>query len=1341
MADEYRLKFITEWDSNHAKASKDMQNAIHQVSNATKDLQKDANNTGNALKEMLQQAAAFGGLSLGAAGIKAFATEMINVRKEMQSLNTSFRVLLGNQQAADKMFKEIKQFAATTPLMMNDLASSAQTMLGFGIEAEKVMPTLKAIGDISMGNGEKLKSLSLAFSQMSATGKLMGQDLLQMINAGFNPLEVMSKKTGKSIGTLKEEMSKGAISAEMVAEAFMAATQEGGKFYGMLEQRGKDLDGQLNTLSGAITDMFNELGESSEGAIATAVSGVTTLVQNYETVGRAITSLIATYGTYRAAVIVTNTIEATRVLGLIDGIKYISMNTIATKAATAAQAAFNVVAKANPYVLLATAIIAVGTAMWTFAKNVDEAQTMQSKFNNEREKFSKSLKDEKDETENLLKIIQDANSTDAQRVLAYEQLKKKCSELTDKYSLEEIQVLKLADAYKVLNGAQEERTMDYLQKQIDIRQKALDQIEKKQKRSSDVQAFMNANGMTHQDVNKVKEQLKQQIADLKGELDPMKDAKDKANKNSNKKYKEEAAAALKDWKDAKREYEKLKNSKDATTKEVKEAQSKMEAADKKYEEITGKKASAESKSGTKSAKDAAKDAERVKELKEKQLKEEVRAHRKLLTDTAQAEIDAMATSNDKTLAQIDLNYQKQLNSILEWFEDIKQQKIDAARELWKAENPNATTTFDESSVDTNYTQEELNARDAMVKAAVAAHEREVEENHRIDEQYRLEYLAAYGDFEQQKMAIAEQYAKKIAEAEFDWQKEAMKRQQEEDSKKLEGDEAMKQIKNSSVYLQAMIDPNSIDDKALEGFRKQLDEARKSIAGMDPENLRVIADLMKEVDEVLVDRNPFQSWKEGLEELTAASEQTRQAQIDLAEAQGNVQKATAKVKMAKDAKERKKAELEVADAVSKANKAQVKYNDAMARQMAADQKVKNSKMAVANNVTAVGDSIVKAANVAGMFDKNVGDFISGIGSLVSAVGTAVKVTSESTTSSIKAIESASVILAVIAAAVQLAMMVANLFNDDDKKQEQIENIGKSINRLKNAYQDLEVAVNKTYARQRQNNIEKEISNLTQQNALIRQQIELEKSKKDSDDNAISQYEDAINENIRKIRELREAAVDAIFGEDINSAIENFADAYSDAWMQNTNRTKTAKEQVREMMQNMVKESIKAFIQASGEMEKIRNKMASYFTDGVFSAEEEKALYRDAEALQKKLDLQFGWSDRLFDENNDFTQNASAGGFTAMSQESADELNGRFAASQMTLITISDAAVAIAVQAGEFLARLSSISAITTEQNAAVQEIRNMMISVNSNIEDIAIYTKSLTTFGAKFDEMNRKLEKL
>lgn len=285
-------------------------------------LRQDAAESRSILASIGQQAvtesdrmdAAFNKIARAAGGIfalsqlKQFATEIISVRGEIESLQISFETLAGKRKG-NQLFSEIKEFAAHTPMMMGDLAKGAQTMLAFNIEAEKVMPILKAIGDISMGDSQKFNSLALAFSQMSATGKLMGQDLLQMINAGFNPLSVISEKTGKSIGELKEEMEQGKITTEMVTQAFIAATSEGGKFYGMLEKQSKGINGAISNFQGAVDDAFNEIGTKAQGATVDIVNAGTYLVKHYNTILDIVGVLLATYGTYRAALIVNIAVE------------------------------------------------------------------------------------------------------------------------------------------------------------------------------------------------------------------------------------------------------------------------------------------------------------------------------------------------------------------------------------------------------------------------------------------------------------------------------------------------------------------------------------------------------------------------------------------------------------------------------------------------------------------------------------------------------------------------------------------------------------------------------------------------------------------------------------------------------------------------------------------------------------------------------------------------------------------------------------------------------------------------------------------------------------------------
>lgn len=253
-----------------SQLDKDVQRATDKFRRISQSAQQESHNMRDSLMGIGK---AVGG-AFSAQQAIAFVRQIVNVRAEIQALEVSFRTLLGSQQASAELMRQMKEFAAATPLQLGDLAKGAQTMLGFNLDPDEIMPMLKAIGDISMGDAQKFQALTLSFSQMQSVGKLMGQDLLQMINAGFSPLAVMADKTGKSIGELKEEMSAGAISADMVKQAFIDATSEGGQFFGMLSGQGDTVKGALAQLSGAFTDMFNGIGEQSEGIIKGSVKSL-----------------------------------------------------------------------------------------------------------------------------------------------------------------------------------------------------------------------------------------------------------------------------------------------------------------------------------------------------------------------------------------------------------------------------------------------------------------------------------------------------------------------------------------------------------------------------------------------------------------------------------------------------------------------------------------------------------------------------------------------------------------------------------------------------------------------------------------------------------------------------------------------------------------------------------------------------------------------------------------------------------------------------------------------------------------------------------------------------------
>jgi tape measure domain-containing protein len=190
----------------------------------------------------------------------------------------NFKTLTGSIEEARRHVDELRQFAASNPLTFDDVAKASKTLLSFGISVNEVMPSLKVLGDISMGNSEKFKALALAFGQCKSAGRLMGQDLLQMINQGFNPLTVIAQETGRSMAELKDIMSEGGISFEMVAAAFQKATEEGGLFHDALKNASETGDGMMakmkdtwDTTVRNVGDAFSDTAKEGIGKVTTAL--------------------------------------------------------------------------------------------------------------------------------------------------------------------------------------------------------------------------------------------------------------------------------------------------------------------------------------------------------------------------------------------------------------------------------------------------------------------------------------------------------------------------------------------------------------------------------------------------------------------------------------------------------------------------------------------------------------------------------------------------------------------------------------------------------------------------------------------------------------------------------------------------------------------------------------------------------------------------------------------------------------------------------------------------------------------------------------------------------------
>jgi tape measure domain-containing protein len=240
-------------------ASYDIGRLVWKIDGDTTGIDRSLKKSESGFSKIMSTAKGFLGIGL-AAGLTLIGKAALKGASDLEQQNVAFTVLLGSAGKAKALIADLRNLAAFTPFSQSDLIDNAKLLLNFGVNAKDVTDTLSRLGDVASGNSEKLHSLTLAFAQVSSAGKLNGQDLLQMINAGFNPLQEIAAKTGKSMAVLRKEMEAGRIGIDQVKGAFVAATSEGGRFYQMNQKQSQTLAGQWSTLKDNVEVFLTALG-------------------------------------------------------------------------------------------------------------------------------------------------------------------------------------------------------------------------------------------------------------------------------------------------------------------------------------------------------------------------------------------------------------------------------------------------------------------------------------------------------------------------------------------------------------------------------------------------------------------------------------------------------------------------------------------------------------------------------------------------------------------------------------------------------------------------------------------------------------------------------------------------------------------------------------------------------------------------------------------------------------------------------------------------------------------------------------------------------------------------
>lgn len=404
--------------------------------------QKESDKLQQSIDNLTKGAMAFFTLSQA----KTFVSQVIAVRSQFQQLEISFVTMLKSKEKANALMAQMADLAAKTPFGLEEVSEGAKRLLAFQVPAEEVTETLRRMGDVASGLGVPMGQLIHVYGQVKAQGRLKTDDLYQFMNAGIPIIAELSKVVGKSETEIKDMVSAGKIGFPEVQAVIKNMTNEGGLFFNLMAEQSKSLGGQISNLGDSFDQMLNEIGKASEGYISGAIQGVSFLVENYQTLGKVIAGLIATYGTYRTAVLVNIALTkgwsiATKEDAIAKGIQ-----TAATKAQTIATAALNTVMKANPYVLVATAVVGLGIAMWALKDNTTAAEKAQQDYNNQKQKAIDWEQQHKQKIDDLIESATNQALADTDRQKALILLQKEYPNIFAKYDIE---TLKLADILKL----------------------------------------------------------------------------------------------------------------------------------------------------------------------------------------------------------------------------------------------------------------------------------------------------------------------------------------------------------------------------------------------------------------------------------------------------------------------------------------------------------------------------------------------------------------------------------------------------------------------------------------------------------------------------------------------------------------------------------------------------------------------------------------------------------------------------------------------------------------------------------------------------------------------------
>lgn len=475
---------------------RDIQNAVHQTAER---VEKD----GKSIDDVISNIQNSMNIAIGGWSIGKFVNQMMQVRGQFQQTEMAFKTMLQSEEKADALMKQLIRTAAVTPFGVEDVTEGAKQLLAFNVAAEDVNKTLIGLGDVAAGMGLNLKDLVMLYGTTIAKGKMDTMDLYQFLNRGIPIADEIAKVMGLDVTNAIKEVQKqikaGKVTSDIFIQAMQSMTAEGSKFGGLMEAQSKTITGQISNIEDAIEQMFNDLGKSQEGVINTGLGVVSTLVENWETVGKAVMTVVAAYGAYKAAVIAMIAIEKARIaIGSAQAFLSLARSISSAKDA---MLLFNMATSANPLGLLLGTVAAGITLFSVFGGSAEDASTTTNKFGDDAAKASSRVESLLD----VIKALGDKTNEQAKKSKAY---KDAVNELSTIYAEYGITIDKIKE--------DESNLVDVKQQEIDKSNELIEQIKLESAERNRANAISQVNDDYNKKITEAQEDLLKNLKDAYG---------------------------------------------------------------------------------------------------------------------------------------------------------------------------------------------------------------------------------------------------------------------------------------------------------------------------------------------------------------------------------------------------------------------------------------------------------------------------------------------------------------------------------------------------------------------------------------------------------------------------------------------------------------------------------------------------------------------------------------------------------------------------------------------------------------------------------------------------------